>query len=99
MYLCEARNLSSDEVREADGVLRRDAREMRDRAVERHREHLPVVVCAPARPVHLIITMIKWIRTSRFRERLTVVVCASVDGSEEGSYLRLIDLCITQLQA
>ena len=69
-----------------------------------------------ARPVHLIITMIKWIRTSRrgllFNGRLELVEAGRLryssqfenkyftemcSGSEAGSYLRLIDLCITQL--
>jgi len=64
-----------------------------------------------ARPVHLIITMIKWIRTSRLsikkslstvsRAMLTSVRSAAGEGadyfaemrsgSEEGSYLRLMD--------
>ena len=62
-----------------------------------------------ARPVHLIITMIKRIRTSRLSppelERVPLLHCdrknncftEMCSGSEEGSYSRLIDLCITQL--
>jgi len=55
-----------------------------------------------ARPVHLIITMIKWIRTSR----LSIRKCLSwqVGGGRRAPLarvprLRLIDSCITQLKA
>jgi len=64
-----------------------------------------------ARPVHLTITMLKRIRTSRLSIKNSLSkIDTEVDfqdlvlgeghdaiGSEEGSYLRLIDLCITQL--
>ena len=89
--------------------------------------------CHDARPVDLIITMIKWIRTSRlatknslslplagethactralrwrgggrldlaalhhaqFKNKYFTEMCS---GSEAGSYLRLVDFCITQL--
>ena len=63
-----------------------------------------------ARPVHLIISMIEWIRTSRLSIKCFDFrgggggfripgsgfrgLCS---GSEAGSFLRLIDFCITQL--
>ena len=50
-----------------------------------------------ARPIHLIITMIKWIRTSRLSIKNSLSHLGA--GTEAGSYLRLIDSCITQLKA
>ena len=43
-----------------------------------------------ARPVHLIITMMKWIRTSRLSSS-SPAFRAAAWGMEEGSYLRLTD--------
>jgi len=89
---------------------------------------MPAECSHGARPVHLIITMIRWIRTSRLsiKNSLSHAECGTFaivsgasheyferaknlsgsdnnylaemcSGAEEGSYLRLIDLCITQL--
>ena len=70
-----------------------------------------------ARPVHLIIKMIKWIRTSRLSIKNSLSLPCKVTGMKgcplckvtgvkrrrfaptAGSYLRLIDSCITQLKA
>ena len=66
-----------------------------------------------ARSVHLIIAMIKWIRTSRLSIKNSLSEnsrpgeleptakrfdhLAARIGFDEGSYSKLIDLCITQL--